>query len=135
MVRHAGVKRPRAHTTSTLLQSYLSHLGDAQEAVVLGQQGQVAQTHAGPDTLVDGAVAEVHLGGVEAQVGGRDHSVHREGYGLRLVGEARRGRRRRRFPNKRSTKMIHMHFLSSCIYYIDAVFIVPYGKLIFTACT
>ena len=74
------------------------HLGDAQEAVVLGQQGAVGQADAGPHRLTDRAVAEVHLGEVKGQVGGGDHGVDGVEHGQRLVAEDRGGGPKRDQP-------------------------------------
>lgn len=54
------------------------HLGEPDEAELLGQEGVVAEAHGGPDGLVDGAVAEVHLRRDELQVRGGDYGVDRE---------------------------------------------------------
>lgn len=60
------------------------HLGESDEAELLGQQGVVAEPHRGPDGLVDGTVAEVQLRRDELQVRGGDHSVDRELHRLDL---------------------------------------------------
>lgn len=60
------------------------HLGEADEAELLGQEGVVVQAHGGPDGLVDGAVAEVHLRRGELQVRGGDYGVDCELHRLDL---------------------------------------------------
>lgn len=50
------------------LPDHARHLGEPDETKLLGQEGVVAQADLGPDGLVDGTVAKVHLWGVELQV-------------------------------------------------------------------
>ena len=43
------------------LPAHMRHLGEPDEPKLLGQEGVVVEADRGPDGLVDGAVAEVHL--------------------------------------------------------------------------
>lgn len=54
------------------------HLGEPDEPKLLGQDGVVVEADRGPDGLVDGAVAEVHLRGAQLQVRGGDYGVDSE---------------------------------------------------------